>query len=72
MKTGNGVPAANDRQQAVRGRGYSPLKDIEELVARLEDVNRKLKSPARAMPTPRTPESRSPEAGSAGTASDEV
>jgi hypothetical protein len=53
MKTGNGVPAATDRQEAGHVRDDSQLRDIEDLIAKLEVVSKQLESPARPMPTPR-------------------
>jgi hypothetical protein len=53
MKTGNGVPAATDRQEAGHVRDDSHLRNIEDLIAKLEVVTRQLKFPARPMPTPR-------------------
>jgi hypothetical protein len=53
MKTGNGVPAATDRQEAGHVRDDSQLRDIEDLIAKLEVVTKQLAFPARSMPTPR-------------------
>jgi hypothetical protein len=53
MKTGNGVPAATDRQEAGPVRDDSQLRNIEDLIAKLEVVTRQLRFPARPMPTPR-------------------
>jgi hypothetical protein len=53
MKTGNGVPAATDRQEAGHVRNDTQLRNIEDLIAKLEVVSKQLKSPARPMPTPR-------------------
>lgn len=53
MKTGNGVPAATDRQEAGHVRDNSQLKDIEDLIAKLEVVTKQLEFPARPTPTPR-------------------
>jgi hypothetical protein len=47
MKTGNSVPAANDRH-GVRVRDDSQLRDIEELVAKLQLVTKQLSFPARS------------------------
>jgi hypothetical protein len=47
MKTGNSLPAANDRH-GVRFRDDSQLKDIEELVAKLQLVTKQLSYPARS------------------------
>jgi hypothetical protein len=46
MKTGNSVPAANDRHHGVRVRDDSQLRDIEELVAKLQLVTKQLARPA--------------------------
>jgi hypothetical protein len=53
MKTGNGVPAATDRQEAGHVRDDSQLRNIEDLIAKLEVVTKQLALPARPMPTPR-------------------
>jgi hypothetical protein len=53
MKTGNGVPAATDRQQTGNVRDDSQLRNIEDLIAKLEVVTKQLEFPARPMPTPR-------------------
>jgi hypothetical protein len=47
MKTGNSVPAANDRHGA-RVRDDSQLRNIEELVAKLQVVTKQLQFPARS------------------------
>jgi hypothetical protein len=58
MISGNGVPAASDRDEGVRVRGddSQQLRDIQDLIAKLEVVNRQLSVPVRAMPTPRHPD----------------
>ncbi len=57
MISGNGVPAANDRDEGVRGRDDSQqLRAIQDLIAKLEVVNRQLSVPARAIARPRQPE----------------
>lgn len=54
MISGNRVPAASDRDKGVRVRDDSQqLRDIQDLIARLELVNRQLSVPVRAMSTPR-------------------
>jgi hypothetical protein len=54
MISGNRVPAASDRDKDVRVRDDSQqLRDIQDLIARLELVNRQLSVPVRAMSTPR-------------------
>ncbi|HSZ40269.1 MAG TPA: hypothetical protein VK817_09945 [Trebonia sp.] len=45
MKTGNSVPAANDHQHGARVRDDSQLRDIEELVAKLQLVTKQLSFP---------------------------
>jgi hypothetical protein len=51
MISGNGVPAASERDEGVRVRDDSQqLRDIQDLIARLEVVNRQLSVPARATP----------------------
>jgi len=44
MASGNGVPTASDREDSQQ------LRDIQDLIARLELVNRQLSVPVRAMP----------------------
>jgi hypothetical protein len=53
MKTGNGVPAATDRLGAGHVRDNSQLRNIEDLIAKLEVVSKQLEFPARPTPTPR-------------------
>jgi hypothetical protein len=53
MKTGNGLPAATDRQEAGHVRDDSQLRNIEDIIAKLEVVTRQLALPARPMPAPR-------------------
>ncbi len=54
MISGNGVPAASDRDEGVRVRDDSQqLRDIQDLIARLEIVNRQLSFPVRTMRTAR-------------------
>jgi hypothetical protein len=51
MNPGNGVPAASERDEGVRARDDSQqLRDIQDLIAKLEVVNRQLSVPARATP----------------------
>jgi hypothetical protein len=47
MKTGNSVPAANDRH-GVHVRDDSQLRDIEELVAKLKLVTKQLQFPGKS------------------------
>ena len=57
MISGNGVPAASDRDEGVRARDDSQqLRDIQDLIARLEVVNRLLALPVRAAAMPRQAE----------------
>jgi len=59
MISGNGVPAASDRdevrvckdRQGVRDDSQQ-LRDIQDLIAKLEVVNRQLSFPLREMSTP--------------------
>jgi hypothetical protein len=44
MASGNGVPTASDREDSQQ------LRDIQDLIAKLELVNRQLSVPVRAMP----------------------
>ena len=46
MVSGNGVPTASDREDSQQ------LRDIQDLIARLELVNRQLSVPLRQMPVP--------------------
>ena len=53
MISGNGVPAASDRDEGVGVRKDSQqLRDIQDLIAKLEVVNRQLSFPLREMSTP--------------------
>ena len=45
MVSGNGVPTASDREDSQQ------LRDIQDLIAKLELVNRQLSVPVRTMPT---------------------
>lgn len=57
MVSGNGVPVADDRDKGVAVRGDSQqLRDIQDLIAKLKDVNRQLAMPARAMSAKREPD----------------
>jgi len=57
MISGNGVPAASDRDEGIRTRDDSQqLRDIQDLIARLEVVNRLLALPVRAAAMPRQAE----------------
>lgn len=51
MKTGNDVPGATDRQEAGHVRDDSQLRNIEDLIAKLEVVTKQLEFPTRPMPT---------------------
>jgi len=54
MISGNGLPAASERDEDVRSRDDSQqLRDIQDLIAKLEVVNRQLAVPVRAMSAPR-------------------
>jgi hypothetical protein len=57
MTTGNGVPDASDNGEDIRTRdggdsrdGGRQLRDIEELVAKLQVVTKQLEFPPRSMP----------------------
>lgn len=56
MISGNGVPAASasDRDEGTRVRDDRPLRDIQDLVAKLEQLNKQLSAPMRKMRTVRT------------------
>ncbi len=59
MISGNGLPAASDCDDDVREReGSRALRDIQNLIAKLEVVNRQLSVPrrTRSMPSPTEPE----------------
>ena len=56
MTTGNGMPPASDNGEDIRTRdggdsrdGGRQLRDIEELVAKLQLITRQLEFPARAV-----------------------
>ncbi len=54
MISGNGLPAASDRDEGVRVRDDSQqLRDIQDLIAKLEVVNKQLSFPVRTMRTVR-------------------
>ena len=53
MISGNGVPAANDRDEGTPVRDRQ-LRDIQDLIAKLEQLNRQLSSPMRKLRTVRT------------------
>lgn len=50
MKTGNSAPTATDRDHGAPVRDDSQLRDIEELVAKLQLVTRQLSFPVRPAP----------------------
>ncbi|HWG00600.1 MAG TPA: hypothetical protein VG164_01970 [Trebonia sp.] len=52
MKTGNSMPAANDRHFDARVRNDSQLRDIEDLVAKLQLVTKQLSFPTGAGAAP--------------------
>jgi hypothetical protein len=54
MISGNGVPAASDRDEGTRVRDDRQLRDIQDLIAKLEQVNRQLSAPVRKLRTVRT------------------
>src|SRR6516164_2126441 len=50
MFSGNGVPAASERDKGIGVRGDSQqLREVKDLISRLDDVNKKLALPARVM-----------------------
>lgn len=51
MKPGNGVPTASDRHRGLEGRDDRHLRNIEDLVAKLQRVSRQLAFPVRRLPT---------------------
>jgi hypothetical protein len=55
MISGNGVPVASHRDEGIRVRDDRPLRDIQDLIAKLEDLNRQLSAPVRTIPAARTP-----------------
>jgi hypothetical protein len=54
MTSGNGVPAASDRDEGTRVRDDRQLRDIQDLIAKLEQLNRQLSRPIRKLRTVRT------------------
>lgn len=66
MTSGNGVPVASECDEGVHwGKQSSdesqPLRVIQNLIAKLEVVNRQLSFPLRARPVPRPEETGVPE-----------
>jgi hypothetical protein len=64
MISGNGLPAASGCDDGVREPdGGRPLRDIQNLIAKLEVVNRQLSVPRRTrpMPAPAKPDSAKPD-----------
>jgi hypothetical protein len=55
MISGNGVPAASQRKEGIRVRDDRQLRDIQDLIAKLEDLNRQLSYPVRTIAAARTP-----------------
>ena len=53
MTSGNGVPAASDRDEGTRVRDDRQLRDIQDLIAKLEQLNRQLSRPIRKLRTVR-------------------
>jgi hypothetical protein len=60
MTSGNGVPAASDRDEGTPVRDDRQLRDIQDLIAKLEQLNRQLSSPMRKLRTVRTAGSTTP------------
>ena len=54
MTSGNGVPAASDSDEGTRVRDDRQLRDIQDLIAKLEQLNRQLSRPIRKLRTVRT------------------
>lgn len=54
MTSGNGVPAASDRGEGTRVRDDRQLRDIQDLIAKLEQINRQLSGPMPKLRTVRT------------------
>jgi hypothetical protein len=54
MISRNGVPAATQRDEGARVRDDRQLRDIQDLIAKLELVNRQLAFPVRKMRARRT------------------
>jgi len=65
MISGNGVPAASDRDEGTPVRDDRQLRDIQDLIAKLEQLNRQLSSPMRKLRTVRTAGSTTTPAGTA-------
>jgi hypothetical protein len=60
MISGNGVPAASDRDEGTPVRDDRQLRDIQDLIAKLEQLNRQLSSPMRKLRAVRTAGSTTP------------
>ena len=60
MISGNGVPAASDHDDGTPVRDDRQLRDIQDLIAKLEQINRQLSSPRRKLRTVRTAGSTTP------------
>jgi len=54
MISGNGVPAASDRDEGTPVRDDRQLRDIQDLIAKLEQINRQLSGPMPKLRTVRT------------------
>jgi hypothetical protein len=54
MTSGNGVPAASDRDEGTPVRDDRQLRDIQDLIAKLEQINRQLSGPMPKLRTVRT------------------
>lgn len=69
MISGNGLPAASECDDGVRERDRGrALRDIQNLIAELEVVNRQLSVPrTRSMPLPGKPDSAEPDGADAPT-----
>jgi hypothetical protein len=61
MKSGNPVPGANahdgDVPEDADGTAGQHVRDIQEIIAQLESVTKRLEQPLRTLPQPRGPQS---------------
>jgi hypothetical protein len=60
MKSGNPVPGANghdgDAPEGADGTAGQQVRDIQEIIAQLESVTKRLAHPLRTLPQPRGPQ----------------
>lgn len=72
MKSGNPVPAARHHDEYVRdhragyldGTASQPVRDIQEIIAKLKIVTKRLEFPLRTMPSPNGDSAEAAEPGS--------